>query len=52
MKLIWKNETVILRINGKAVKMEAGADVELEFPGIDRADWLAAEAERVMKGGK
>lgn len=52
MKLIWKNETVILRIGGKLVKMEAGADVEVEFPKISRLRWLRAELRRVMKGGK
>lgn len=52
MKLIWKNETVILRINGKAVNMEAGADVELEFPHRDQREWLEAELKRVKREKK
>lgn len=52
MKLVFRDETAILRIGGKLVKMEAGADVEVEFPRIDRLKWLRAELRRVMKGGK
>ena len=52
MKLIFKGETFYLRVNGNLIRMEAGADVEVEFPRISRTRWLKAELRRVMKGGK
>lgn len=51
MKLIFRDETVILRIGGKLVRMAAGVDVDIEFPEIDRDEWLSAEIERIEKGG-
>lgn len=52
MILKFKGETFYLRVNGKLIRLEAGADVEIEFKGIDRLKWLRAELRRVMKGGK
>lgn len=52
MRLIFKDETVYIRVNGKLIRIPAGADVEIEFKGIDRLKWLRAELRRVMKGGK
>lgn len=53
MKLCFRNETFTLRVDGKIVKLYAGADIEIEFTDIpDRRQWLVDELERVEKGGE
>lgn len=52
MRLIFRDEKAILRINGELVKMSSNDDVELELPNIDRLAWLKAELERIEKGGE
>lgn len=49
MILKFKDETVYLRINGKLVRLEAGADVELEFPKISQKEWIVKEAGRLFR---